>query len=139
MTSDFPQAGQVFDYHYLWVREARKGQTEGRKKRPSCMAVVSVDDQGQHVLFIAPITTKSPVGDTVALEIPETEAYRAKLSTDVPLWVVVSELNADILEQSYVLEDRTPRGRFGPAFTKAVAGKIQEIRKAGKLKISGRG
>jgi len=139
MTNDFPQAGQVFDYHYLWDREARKGQTEGRKKRPSCMAVVTVDAKGQHVLFIAAITTKSPVGDTVAIEIPETEAYRADLTADVPLWVVVSELNADILEQSYVLEDRTPRGRFSHAFTETVARRIQELRKAGKLKISSRG
>ena len=138
MTNEFPQAGQVFDYYYLWEREAQTGQTEGRKKRPSCMAVVSVDAKGQHVLFIAPITSKSPVGDTVALKIPETEAFRAKLSTDIPLWVVVSELNADILETSYVLEDRSPRGQFGPSFTKAVARKIQEIRNSGKLKISSR-
>jgi len=136
--SDFPQAGQVFDYHYLWEREARKGKEEGRKKRPSCMAIVRVNARGQHILFIAAITTKSPTGDTLAIEIPETEAYRAKLSTDVPLWVVVSELNADIMEQSYVLEDRTARGQFGASFTKTVARRIQEIRKAGKLKISNR-
>ena len=111
--SDFPQAGQVFEYHYLWDREAKQGATEGRKKRPSCMTIVIENAQGQHVLFIAAITTKSPIGDTIAIEIPETEAHRAKLSTDVPLWVVVSELNADILEQSYVLEDRTARGQFG--------------------------
>lgn len=136
--SDFPQVGQVFDYHYLWEREARKGKEEGRKKRPSCMTIIIMNAKGQHILFIAAITSKSPTGDTVALEIPETEAFRAKLSTDIPLWVVVSELNADILEQSYVLEDRTARGQFTASFTKTVARKIQEIRKAGKLKISNR-
>lgn len=136
--SDFPQAGQVFDYHYLWEREARNGEEEGRKKRPSCMTIVAMNTKGQHILFIAAITTKSPSSDTIAIEIPETEAYRAKLSTDVPLWVVVSELNVDILEQSYVLEDRSVRGQFGPSFTKTVARAIQEIRKAGKLKISSR-
>lgn len=136
--NDFPQAGQVFDYHYLWEREAKKGEEEGRKKRPACMTVVAMNAKGQHILFIAAITTKSPTGDTVALEIPETEAFRAKLSTNVPLWVIASELNADILEQSFVLEDRTARGQFGVSFTKAVARKIQEIRKARKLKISQR-
>ncbi|MEP3033734.1 MAG: hypothetical protein ABJO67_05245 [Pseudoruegeria sp.] len=136
--SNFPQAGQVFEYHYLWNREAKKGQTEGRKKRPSCMAIVIENAKGQHVLFIAAITTKSPIGDTIAIEIPETEAHRAKLTTDVPLWVVVSELNSDILEQSYVLEDRTVRGQFGASFTKSVGRKIQECREAGKLNISAR-
>lgn len=136
--SDFPLAGQVFEYHYLWNREAKQGKTEGRKKRPTCMTIVFVNEKGQHVLFIAAITTKSPMEDTIAIEIPETEAHRAKLSTDVPLWVVVNELNADILEQSYALEDRTARGQFGASFTKTVARKVQECREAGKLNISKR-
>lgn len=136
--NDFPQAGQVFEYHYLWNREAKQGISEGRKKRPTCMAIVIENTKGQHVLFIAAITTKSPTGDTIAIEIPETEAHRAKLSTNVPLWVVVSELNADILEQSYVLEDRAARGQFGASFTKTVGRKVQECREAGKLNISKR-
>lgn len=136
--SDVPQAGQVFEYHYLWNREAKRGRTEGRKKRPTCMTIVIENVKGQHVLFIAAITTKSPMGDTIAIEIPETEAHRAKLSTDVPLWVVVDELNSDIWEHSYVLEDRTARGQFGASFIKTVGRKVQECREAGKLNISKR-
>ncbi|MEP3297871.1 MAG: hypothetical protein ABJO27_15600 [Pseudoruegeria sp.] len=102
------------------------------------MAIVIENAKDRHVLFIAAITTKSPIGNTIAIEIPETEAHRAKLTTDVPLWVVVSELNSDILEQSYVLEDRTVRGQFGASFTKSVGRKIQECREAGKLNISAR-
>lgn len=52
--------------------------------------------------------------------IPETEARRAKLDTDSPLWVMVDEVNYDILETSYTLEDRTARGQFSPAFSKQI-------------------
>lgn len=103
MTTDIPSAGQVFDYHYLWKWQADRGETEGRKKRPSCVVVVVTNAAGQHVLFIAPITSKAPDEDRSALLVPETEARRAKLATDVRLWVILDEMNADVLEQSYTL------------------------------------
>lgn len=136
MAIDFPQAGQVFDYHYLWKWQDSQGETEGRKKRPCCMALVTVNTGGQHVLFIAPITTKKPAADCRALVIPETEAHRADLDTNVPLWIVVDELNADVLETSYTLEDRVARGRFGSAFTDAVLREVQAIRRNDKLGLS---
>ena len=117
MTADFPAAGQVFDYHYLWKWQADRGETEGRKKRPSCVVIVVTNLAGQHVMFIAPITSKAPGEGRVALEIPETEARRARLDSDVPLWVILDELNADILETSYTLEERSARGSFSPAVT----------------------
>ena len=60
MADDFPKAGQVFGYHYLWKWQAARGETEGRKKRPSCVALVVVNERGKHVLFIAAITSKEP-------------------------------------------------------------------------------
>lgn len=138
MTAEFPTSGQVFDYHYLWKWQADRGETEGRKKRPSCMALVVVNGEGQHVLFILPITSKAPGKDRLALAIPETEAHRAKLDTGLPLWIMVDELNVDVLETSYTLESRTVRGQFGPAFTDAVLRAVQSVRKTGKLDISNR-
>lgn len=138
MTSDFPSAGQVFDYHYLWKWQDEKGETEGRKKRPSCMVVVMVNTEGQHVLFISPITSKQPASDRLAIAIPETEAHRARLDTSIPLWVIVDELNVDVLEASYTLEDRTPRGQFGPAFTDTILRGVQSVRKTGNLSLSRR-
>ena len=134
MTADFPAAGQVFDYHFLWKWQAERGETEGRKKRPSCVVVVVTNQAGQHVMFIAPITSKSPAPGRTALEIPETEARRARLETDVPLWVILDELNADVLETSYTLEERSPRGSFGAAFTDAILHEVQRLRTAGGLK-----
>ncbi|MDX8355291.1 hypothetical protein [Cognatiyoonia sp. IB215182] len=138
MANDFPQAGQVFDYHYLWKWQDEKGETEGRKKRPCCMALVVMNAEGQHVLFIAPITSKRPDAGRLAIAIPETELHRAKLDSHVSLWVIVDELNADVLEASYTLEDRNPRGQFGPAFTDTVLRAIQSVRKNGKLSIAER-
>ncbi|WP_300073935.1 hypothetical protein [uncultured Ruegeria sp.] len=138
MANDFPTVGQVFDYHYLWKWQADAGETEGRKKRPSCMALVMMNAEGQHVLFIAPITSKKPDAGRYAIPIPETEAHRAMLDTDVPLWVIVDELNADVLEASYTLEDRSPRGQFSSAFTDTILQAIQSVRKTGKLSISSR-
>ena len=138
MTNDFPEAGQVFDYHYLWKWRDEMGETESRKKRPCCMALVTVNAEGQHILFVAPITSKRPEGGRFAIAIPETEAHRAKLDSHIPLWVIVDELNADVLEASYTLEDRSPRGQFGPAFTDTVLRGIQSVRKTGKLSIAER-
>ena len=138
MKNDFPVAGQVFDYHYLWRWQDTLGETEGRKKRPSCLALVTVNTSGQHVLFILPITSKEPNRGRIGLAIPETEAHRGQLDTHIPLWVILDEMNVDILEASYVLEDRTPRGQFSSAFTDLVLRQVQSMRKNGKLTISNR-
>ena len=138
MTADFPAAGQVFDYHYLWKWQADRGESEGRKKRPSCVVIVIVNEAGHHVMFIAPITSKAPDQGRTALEIPETEARRASLDSNLPLWVILDELNADILEASYTLENRSPRGSFSAAFTDAILRGVQGLRATGKMKLSKR-
>jgi len=138
VAADFPAAGQVFDYHFLWKWQADRGETEGRKKRPSCVAIVVVNEAGEHIMFIAPITSQPPSQDRSTLRIPETEVRRAKLDASVPLWVMVDELNADILEASYTLEERTPRGAFSTAFTDSIVRGVQEVRAVGRLKLSKR-
>lgn len=138
MEIEFPEIGQVFDYHYLWKWQAIRGETEGRKKRPSCVSVMSTTAAGQRVIFIAPITSKSPEQSRVALEVPAIEARRAGLETTLPLWIIVDELNADFPEMSYVIEDRTPRGSFSPAFMRKVVHTIHQIREQGKLAVSNR-
>ena len=138
MTADFLAAGQVFDYHYLWKWQADGGETEGRKKRPSCVVIVVTNDAGHHIMFIAPITSKTPEQGRAALEIPETEARRARLDGNLSLWIILDELNADVLEASYTIEDRSPRGSFSPAFTDAILHGVQQLRATGKLKLSKR-
>ena len=138
MIGDFPEPGQVFEYHFLWHWQKERGETEGRKKRPCCVSVVVTNDDGQHVIFIAPITSKRPQDGRIGIEIPDTEARRAKLDTTIPLWIMVDELNADLLEASHVLEDRVPRGQFSSTFTDMIIRRTHDVRKAGQLGISNR-
>jgi hypothetical protein len=133
-----PKAGQVYEYRYLWCREALKGQEEGRKSRPSCVAVAVRAAQDQTVLFLAAITTKAPQSDQVCLAITPLEAKRAGLDTDRPLWVVIDELNIDIWERSFDLEKREPNGAFSETFTKSIATRIRQLRSQGKLQASKR-
>ncbi len=51
---------------------------------------------------------------------------------------MVDELNVDVLETSYTLEDRVPRGQFSPGFTDLIIRTVQEIRAAGALRLSKR-
>lgn len=138
MADDFPLVGQVIDYHYLWLWQDRRGETEGRKKRPSCMVVVAIDRDGKHHLFILPITSKKPAKDRQAILIPEIEARRGKLDTDKPLWVIVDETNYDVLETSYTLEDRTARGQFSAAFSDQIVLAFKAVRAMQKLGITRR-
>ena len=137
--SDFPAPGHVFDYHYLWKWQAQAGETESRKSRPSCVTIVVQNAGGETVMFIAPITSQRPTVGRLALPIPETEAHRANLDTAVPLWVMVDELNVDILEKSYTLESRDPLGEFSPAFTIKIVRAVQTVRKTGRLDLTDRG
>lgn len=115
----------MLPYHLLWHWQKEACETEWREKRPCCVTIIVKNAQGQHVLFIAPITSKSPTDGRLAIEMPETEARRAGLDTVTRLWVMVDELNADILEASYVLEDRSPMGQFSSAFTDIVRRQIK--------------
>lgn len=68
-----PTAGEVFRYPFLWKREELSGETEGRKKRPVCIAVTVAKQDGETVVFILPITTQPPQPARHALEVPEIE------------------------------------------------------------------
>lgn len=124
--SDIPVPGDIFSYPYLWHWQDGKGETEGRKSRPSCLAIATQNIHGETVLFIVPITSKQPEPDRAGIRVPALEARRAKLDTNTPLWVMVDEVNADIWERSFYLEDRTPKGRFSDTFTRQIATRLRE-------------
>lgn len=123
---DAPIPGDIFSYPYLWHWQDRKGETEGRKPRSSCLAIATRNTHGETVLFIVPITSKEPEPRRVGVRVPPLEARRANLDTDIPLWVMVDEVNADIWERSFYLEDRTPKGRFSDTFTRQIAARLRE-------------
>jgi hypothetical protein len=75
-----------------------------------------------HHLMLLAISSQPPHPDQVALEIPDTERRRAGLSRYPRAWIVVSEYNYDIAEQSWYYElNRPPLGTFSAPFLREVA------------------
>ena len=64
--------------------------------------IVVTDRAGHHVMFIAPITSKAPDPERTALELPADRGPARRLWTTIcGFWVILDELNTDILEASY--------------------------------------
>ena len=70
------RTGCVIRFPYLWVREAERGETEGRKHRPVAVGVRIARPKGEDVLVLFPITSQPPSSDRFAVEIPEMEKRR---------------------------------------------------------------
>ena len=130
-----PIAGQVFRYPFLWKRQQAAGETEGRKTRPTCLAVTTATVRGERLLFLLPITTQPSLKGRLAVEVTPMEARRAGLGTDKPCWVMLDEINTDILERSWLFEYRTPLGAFSPAFADTVRRALLSAAKAGRAGI----
>ncbi|KRB29627.1 hypothetical protein J1C56_28585 [Aminobacter anthyllidis] len=114
-----PEHGHVILYSYLWAREFDRGEDSGRKARPTCVMVIVAGKDGRTRPLLFPITSKAPGPDRRCVEVPETEAKRAKLYT--PAWVIVDEFNVDDLTTSWALESTVPVGQFTRRFMAKVA------------------
>lgn len=127
------QTGVVISYPFLWLREAEKGETEGRKPRPTAVALRLARPGGDAVVLL-PITTQPPAKDRTAVEVPDTEKQRAGLDIATRCWIILDEFNTDIIGLSYYLEPERPLGAFSRAFFQPVAKAfIANIRKARKI------
>lgn len=115
MSYDDIQTASVIRYPYLWARQARTGETEGRKERPVAVGVRLPRPDGDLVL-IFPISTKQPEASRFSVEIPAIEKRRAGLDSDLRLWIILDEFNTDLVGQSFYLEPEPPIGRFSKAF-----------------------
>jgi hypothetical protein len=110
------RTGCVIRFPYLWVREAERGETEGRKRRPVAGGVRIARRAGDDLLLLFPITSQPPSPDRFAAEIPEMEKRRAGLDAGLCLWLILDEYNQDTINQSFYLEPEPPLGRFSKAF-----------------------
>src|SRR5688500_2677259 len=107
----------IEDYPYLWLRQYRAGETEGRKPRPVCVAVAVKDRSGLTHLALLPISSQTPQRGQTCVPVPISERRRAGLDEDKQLWVYVSEYNYDIVEGSFYLSRRAaPRKAFSERF-----------------------
>lgn len=127
------QTGVVISYPFLWLREAEKGETEGRKPRPTAVALRLARADGDAVVLLA-ITTQPPTRGRAAVEVPDTEKQRAGLEITTRCWIILDEFNTDIIGRSFYLEPERPLGAFSRAFFQPVARAfIANIRKARKV------
>lgn len=119
-------SGDIVFYPYLWRREADRGETEGRKARPACVAIM-MEMKGKSFIYFLAITIKNPQSGQVALEIPVLEKRRAGLDTGKSAWIITSEYNRDILGESFYLSPtEQPTGRFSERFLRLIQRSFRE-------------
>ena len=116
MSFDQLRTACVIRFPYLWVRDAERGETEGRKARPVAVGVRLSRPKGDDVLILFPITSQPPSPDRFAVEIPEMEKRRGGLDATIRLWIILDEYNQDVVGKSFYLEPEPPLGRFSKAF-----------------------
>lgn len=91
MALPHPAPGLVISYAYLWRDQAAAGAVEGRKDRPCAIVLSVVDEDGETLVYVAPITHRPPVDDTA---VPLPMSMKRRLGLDAsPSWIVTSELN----------------------------------------------
>lgn len=130
--------GQIIAYPYLWGWQDDRGETEGRKSRPTCVvvAVRSAKDNCTHLALLA-VTAQPPQPERTAVEIPDTEIRRAGLSDLQRCWVIVDEYNYDVAERSWYIEpDQKVLGRFSKAFVIKTATAFGEASRKTARRIS---
>ncbi|MBX3486222.1 type II toxin-antitoxin system PemK/MazF family toxin [Phenylobacterium sp.] len=86
-----PAPGLVVSYAYLWKDQASAGADEGRKDRPCAIVLTARDEDGDTVVYVAPITHSAP-RDPTAVQIPP--AVKRRLGLDAGAsWIITRELN----------------------------------------------
>jgi hypothetical protein len=129
-----PSVGDVWRYPFLWSREAARGETEGRKRRPVALILLTRTAAGELEVLMAPITSQQTASNAFAREVPDIEKRRAGLDAHLRLWVVADEANTDLPQRSFYFEPDARLGAFSLQFTKAVQALMIEALKARKLK-----
>jgi hypothetical protein len=115
MSFDDIRAGTVLSYPYLWSWQADGGETEGRKHRPTAVAL-RIRRVDADLLVLLPITTKQPAAGRRAVEVPTLEKRSAGLDTTLRHWIILDELNQDVVGNSYYLEPDARKGQLNPRF-----------------------
>ncbi len=87
-----PVPGLVIRCSCLWKTEYGRGQEEGVKDRPCAVILVSVDDGGDRVVTVLPISHAPPADPGLAVELPAATKRRLGLD-DERFWVVLTEAN----------------------------------------------
>lgn len=119
-----PVAGDVWHYPYLWAWQQDRGETEGRKDRPTAIVAAVHDDKGRLHIALLPITSQPPRKDRISMVIPLMEARRIGLTTAQPLWIVFDDYNFDDYSESYYFELGGRIGALSSAFLALVTARF---------------
>ncbi|MGH8477548.1 MAG: growth inhibitor PemK [Methylococcales bacterium] len=89
----FPQPvpGLVIRYAYVEA-EHQRGRIEGVKDRPCAVVLVTMEDDGDQIVTVLPVTHSPPTNPALAIEIPRLTRQRLGLD-DESSWIVLSEAN----------------------------------------------
>jgi hypothetical protein len=92
---DYPQPipGLVIRYSYLWKREAEAGQIEGQRHRPCAIVVAVVQEEGEWVVTVAPVTRERPKNPDQAIALSAATRRRLGLGHQ-PNWIMATEVNS---------------------------------------------
>ena len=131
------RSGLVVLYPYLWRWQRDRGETEGRKERPVCVAIAVRDSRkGFTHLALLAISSRPPGSDERAIEVPQIECRRGGLSDFKQAWITVSEYNYDIAERSLYLEpSEAALGRFSKSFMMRLAAEIAAMFRTGQGRV----
>ena len=86
-----PKPGMVVRYGYLWARQARMGQDNGEKFRPSLILAVR-NEEDKKVVYVAPITHTAPFYPEESILIPMVTKARLGLDSEKS-WIMANEVN----------------------------------------------
>ena len=75
------------------------------------------------------------VNIVLIIEVPQIESQRVGSETHVRKWVMLDEINTDVLERSYVWEDRTPIGTFSSVFTSKIQSSLIALARSGGASV----
>jgi hypothetical protein len=87
-----PEPGLVVRYAYLWYSEYEQGREEGDKNRPCAIILTAVDEDGETVVTVLPVTHTDPIQGADAVELSLVVKQRLGLD-DARSWVIVNEMN----------------------------------------------
>jgi hypothetical protein len=107
----FKSGDIVDDYPYLWLRQKRSGETEGRKPRPVCVAIAVKSDNGETHLALLPISSQSPQRGQNAIKLTKSEIQRIGLVDIKEAWIYVGEYNYDVVGHSFYLKPKMERAK----------------------------
>jgi hypothetical protein len=128
------KVGYIFRYSYLWHRQHVQGRREADKDRPCLvLAIVKIDENGNSIVRVLPITHLPPGNSSDAMEIPHTVKQRLGLD-DERSWIVLTESNRFIWPGPDIRPLGTSDGYYGPlppALFREVKQRFVSLAKAG--------